>query len=69
MTENQEHDNQAFLKLVSSQVQRVTVELNKLERLLVAGMVDRNVIAEFRKTLEHVHRSDSMVLTHLARTT
>ncbi len=65
----QDHDNQAFVALVSNQVQRVTSELNKLEKLLVAGMVDRTVLAEFRKTMEQMHRSDSLVLTHLGRTT
>jgi len=55
--------NAAFRRQVWSQVTRITSELNKLEQLLSAGMVDRRVVAEFRdaearisKIGEHVQR-------------
>lgn len=56
MIETQQ-DDRAFVALVSSQVQRVTQELNKLERLLQAGMVDRNVLAEFRRVVDQVRQT------------
>ena len=40
--------NQAFSKQVTNQVARITGELNRLEQLLSAGMVDRRVLSEFR---------------------
>jgi hypothetical protein len=55
--------NAAFSRQVSSQITRITGELNKLEQLLSAGMADRRVVAEFRdaeaqisKIGEHVQR-------------
>ena len=41
--------NQAFTKQVTNQVARITGELNRLEQLLSAGMVDRRVLSEFRR--------------------
>src|SRR5262249_30099857 len=39
--------NDAFSKQISAQVARITGELNRLEQLLSAGMVDRRGVAEF----------------------
>jgi len=49
MTETliQEADK-AFSKQVSDQVARITSELNRMEQLLSAGMVDQGVLTEFR---------------------
>jgi len=45
------------MALVTSQVQRVTNELTKLERLLQAGMVDRNVLEEFRQAVDQIRKT------------
>ncbi|MGZ4787450.1 MAG: hypothetical protein ACXVZX_02950 [Terriglobales bacterium] len=50
-------DDKAYVALVSSQVQRVTQELNKLEQLLQAGMVDRAVLAEFRQAVDQIRKT------------
>jgi hypothetical protein len=57
MQNRSREDDQAFLALVNSQVQRVTMELGKLERLLQAGMVDRSVLAEFRIAVDKVRQT------------
>jgi hypothetical protein len=44
--------NQAFSKQVTNQVARITGELNRLEQLLSAGMVDRRVLSEFRYAVD-----------------
>ncbi len=46
--------DQAFAKLVTSQVRRATQELVKLEQLLKAGMVDPSVLKEFRKAVDDI---------------
>jgi hypothetical protein len=50
-------DDQAFMALVNNQVQRVTSELGKLERLLQAGMVDRSVLVEFRQAVDQIRKT------------
>jgi len=50
-------DDKAYVALVSSQVRRVTQELNKLEQLLQAGMVDRSVLAEFRAAVDQIRKT------------
>ena len=50
-------DDKAYIALVSSQVQRVTQELNKLEQLLQAGMVDRTVLAEFSQAVDQIRQT------------
>jgi hypothetical protein len=50
-------DDKAYVALVSSQVRRVTQELNKLEQLLQAGMVDRTVLAEFRQAVDQIRKT------------
>lgn len=52
-----EEDDKAFLALVTNQVQRVTQELKKLEQVLQAGMVDREVLAEFRKAVDQIRQT------------
>jgi len=52
-----EEDDRAFVALVSAQVQRVTQELTKLERLLQAGMVDRAVLQEFRRAVDLIRQT------------
>ena len=58
MTSNRSReDDKAFMALVTNQVQRVTNELNKLEQLLQAGMVDRTVLADFRKAVDQIRKT------------
>lgn len=49
------HD--AFGKMVSGQVARVTGELNRLDQLLKAGRVDARVLSEFRYAVDRVRTS------------
>src|SRR5215470_4091353 len=49
--------NEAFSKQISAQVARITGELNRLEQLLSAGMVDRRVVAEFRDAVDKVRKT------------
>jgi hypothetical protein len=53
--------NDAFGKQISAQVARITGELNRLEQLLSAGMVDRRVVAEFRDAVEKVSKTSWLV--------
>jgi len=50
-------DDKAYVALLSSQVQRATQELTKLERLLQAGMVDKNILAEFRQAVDQIRKT------------
>ena len=50
-------EDRAYIALITSQVQRVTQELNKLDQLLQAGMVDRNVLAEFRQAVDQIRQT------------
>ena len=49
--------NQAFGKQVTNQVARITGELNRLEQLLSAGMVDRRVLSEFRYAVDKTRQT------------
>jgi hypothetical protein len=49
--------NQAFSKQVTNQVARITTELNRLEQLLSAGMVDRRVLSEFRYAVDRARHT------------
>ena len=49
--------NQAFTRQVTNQVARVTGELNRLEQLLSAGMVDRRVLSEFRYAVDSARKT------------
>ena|ERR1700686_180786 len=49
--------NQAFSKQVTDQVARITGELNRLEQLLSAGMVDRRVLSEFRYAVDRARKT------------
>ena len=53
--------NDAFGRQVSAQVTRITGELNRLEQLLSAGMVDRRVVAEFRDAVDKVRKTSGHV--------
>ena len=57
--------NQAFGKQVTSQVARVTTELNRLEQLLTAGMVDRRVLSEFRYAVDRARQTGWQVQSWL----
>lgn len=57
--------NQAFGKQVTNQVARVTAELNRLEQLLSAGMVDRRVLSEFRYAVDRARQTGWQVQTWL----
>jgi len=66
MTENNLKDaDNAFHQQVSAQVARVTAELNRLETLLSAGMVDRQVLTEFRDAVNRVRQTGWQVQTWL----
>ena len=47
----------AFSRQISAQVARITGELNRLEQLLSAGMVDRRVLTEFRDAVNKVRKT------------
>jgi hypothetical protein len=49
--------NQAFTRQVTNQVARITGELNRLEQLLSAGMVDRRVLSEFRYAVDSARKT------------
>ncbi len=49
------HD--AFGKMVSGQLARITSELNRLDQLLKAGRVDARVLSEFRYAVDRVRTS------------
>src|SRR5947209_8945237 len=49
--------NDAFHKQITSQVARITGELNRLEQLLSAGMVDRRVLTAFRDAVNKVRQT------------
>lgn len=49
------HD--AFGRMVSGQVARITSELNRLDQLLKAGRVDARVLSEFRHAVDRVRTS------------
>ena len=57
--------NQAFSKQISDQVARVTGELNRLEQLLTAGMVDRRVLSDFRYAVDRARKTSWQVDTWL----
>lgn len=46
-----------FSKQISKQVERATAELNQLEQLLKAGMVDRDVLTDFRESVNRVRHT------------
>ncbi len=52
-----QQENQAFVALVDSQVQRVTMELRKLEAMLEAGLVSSSVLNEFRKAVDEIRKT------------
>jgi hypothetical protein len=49
--------HEAFGKMVSGQVARITSELNQLDQLLKAGRVDARVLSEFRYAVDRVRTS------------
>jgi len=57
--------NHAFSKQVTNQVARLTGELNRLEQLLTAGMVDRRVLAEFRYSVDRARQTGWQVQSWL----
>ena len=57
--------NRAFSKQVTNQVARLTSELNRLEQLLTAGMVDRRVLAEFRYSVDRARQTGWQVQSWL----
>jgi hypothetical protein len=57
--------DKAFSEQVTGQVARITAELNRLETLLSAGMVDRQVLTEFRDSVNRVRQTGWQVQTWL----
>jgi hypothetical protein len=51
-----EADSQ-FSQQISKQVERATAELNQLEQLLKAGMVDKHVLTDFRESVNRVRHT------------
>jgi hypothetical protein len=49
--------NSAFKAQVNAQTERITAELNKLEQLLLAGMVDRRVLISFREAVNRIRQT------------
>ena len=47
----------AFKAQVSAQTERITAELDKLEQLLLAGMVDRRVLQNFREAVNRIRQT------------
>jgi hypothetical protein len=47
----------AFKAQVNAQTERITAELNKLEQLLLAGMVDRRVLISFREAVNRIRQT------------
>jgi len=52
-----EQANDAYSKMVSTQLSRATAELNRLDVLLKAGHVDGRVLTEFRDAVNRVRTS------------
>jgi len=52
-----QHANDAYGKMVSSQLSRATVELKRLDELLRAGRVDGRVLSEFREAVNRIRTS------------
>lgn len=52
-----EEAHDAFGKMVSGQVARITGELNRLDQLLKAGRVDARILSEFRHAVDRVRTS------------
>ncbi len=57
--------NEAFSKQITNQLARITGELNRLEHLLAAGMVDRRVLSEFRYAVDRARQTGWQVQTWL----
>src|SRR4051812_19250831 len=57
--------NQAFGKQITNQMARITGELNRLEQLLTAGMVDRRVLSEFRYAVDRARQTGWQVQSWL----
>jgi hypothetical protein len=57
MTDAIQQANEAYAKMVSSQLSRATVELKRLDELLKAGRVDGRVLSEFREAVNRVRTS------------
>lgn len=57
--------NDAFGRQITNQVARITGELNRLEQLLAAGMVDRRVLSEFRYAVDRARKTGWQVQTWL----
>ena len=49
--------DEQFSKQISQQLQKATAELNHLEQLLKAGMVDRAVLTDFRESVNRVRHT------------
>jgi len=54
---NFDEANSQFSKQISKQVERATAELNQLEQLLKAGMVERDVLTDFRESVNRVRHT------------
>ena len=44
----------AYAKMVSGQLARITGELQRLDQVLKAGRVDGRILAEFREAVDHM---------------
>jgi hypothetical protein len=49
--------DRSYTDQVSAQTERITAELNKLEQMLMAGMVDRRVLISFREAVNRIRNT------------
>ena len=49
--------DRTYTDQVTAQTERITAELNKLEQMLMAGMVDRRVLVSFREAVNRIRNT------------
>jgi hypothetical protein len=49
--------DRTYTDQVTAQTERITAELNKLEQMLMAGMVDRRVLISFREAVNRIRNT------------
>jgi hypothetical protein len=49
--------DRTYTDQVTAQAERITSELNKLEQMLMAGMVDRRVLISFREAVNRIRNT------------
>ena len=49
--------DRSYTDQVTAQTERITSELNKLEQMLMAGMIDRRVLISFREAVNRIRNT------------